>query len=401
MRCAVTLLATGALALLVAGCGQIRAGDEPEPTTNEWVRAPDAPLSSREGALGIWTGAEALIIGGSDARPCPPNADCVAPDEPPLRDGAALDPGTHEWRSIADAPHGFANADGLVLDGIAYVWASGYSGRPGSDFVFMAYDIAADRWRELPRPANRWASITATEDKLVAFATSDEGDAPPDFLFDPATEAWTTLPDDPLPPSFDRTMSWDGEQLVLFGKKDVFSPGSKEPAVALAAALDLESGEWRRFPDSASLDQFIADVRWFESDGLLINPAPGHSPSWGPRYGYGGVLDPVSGQWSELPEPPPGSAQSGGTFGAGMIGSDDEAHYFGIEGWILDVGSDRWIEIPQLDDAASIGSSTVTRAGWAMLVFGGAHFNSAGEGTLTNEAWTWSPGRLTDRAPDG
>jgi hypothetical protein len=388
---AVLVFAAGAFAIYHRANGSSSAASA---TASGWVRVQNVPLSPREDALGVWTGSETLVLGGSDSRPCPPTADCIPPESPPLRDGAAFDPSTRTWQAIADAPEGFANAEGVVINGMVYVWAAGDSGRPGESPAFLAYDIAGGQWQKLPRPPGHW-SLVAAGDKIVAFSTGDKAKSPePDLVFDPATQDWTTLPDDPLPPSFDRTMASDGNELVLFAKKLVFSPGAKEPSLALAAALDLDSGQWRRLPDSETLDQFVTDVRWFESDGLLINPAPGESDGggneWGRTYPYGGTLDPASGKWSELPEPPFGADLA--PYGAGIVDSD-QAHYFASSGWILDAEADRWIQIPQLDSIRSLGESTVTQAGQDMFVFGGARFNDSGMvGTLSNEAWTWSPG---------
>ena len=43
-------------------------------TAGSWRRAPEPPLTPREHAAAVWTGREALIIGGSDATPTPPGA---------------------------------------------------------------------------------------------------------------------------------------------------------------------------------------------------------------------------------------------------------------------------------------------------------------------------------------
>ena len=50
----------------------------------------------------------------------------------------------------------------------------------------------------------------------MAYAESEERDAVKDMAFDPATKEWSALPDDPLPPTYGRTMAWSGRELVLF-----------------------------------------------------------------------------------------------------------------------------------------------------------------------------------------
>ena len=121
-----------------------------------WQRAPAPPLQPRESAIGLWTGSEALIIGGSAAAPCPSNASCDAPDEPPLRDGAAFDPRTRTWRRLARAPVGFEFAQRAVVGRTAYLSVPGSPVRPRAPRAFLGYQFDRDRWRRMPEhPAAR------------------------------------------------------------------------------------------------------------------------------------------------------------------------------------------------------------------------------------------------------
>ena len=154
---------------------------------------------------------EAVFAGGSDADPCPANAGCVAPDAPPLRDGAAFDPGLRRWKPIADAPVGFSFAYPAVVGGAAYLLAPGEPRRPHAPAAFLRYRRAEDRWTRLALPPDaRRRALVATDEQVIAYAESDEGDRLPDVVFDPSSGDWSELPDDPLPPSFGRTMAWSG-----------------------------------------------------------------------------------------------------------------------------------------------------------------------------------------------
>jgi hypothetical protein len=385
------------VAAALAACGDASSGtSEPEHrASGSWERLPDPPLSAREAALGLSIGGEAVFVGGSDADPCPPSAGCIPPRDPPLRDGAAFDPRERTWRPIAPAPVGFSFAEGVVVGGAAYLLANGDVGRPDAPPAFLGYRIAEDDWEELPLPpGDRDRSIIATAQQVVAFTGSDEGGETPDVVFDPATSEWSELPDDPLPRSFDRTLAWSGRELVLFAHEIVPQPGAREPSLVIAAALDLDSGKWRRLPDSEILGQ---GARWFELDGRLILPALGSADggevgNWGRPYAYGGILDPQRGEWSDLPEPPAGiDLDSGDNFAAGIL-AGREADYFGHSGWILDATAQEWIEIPRLDEDALITGRSIASAGQEMLVFGGVHWDDQGRrGELLNEAWIWSP----------
>ena len=124
----------------------------------------------------------------------------------------------------------------------------------------------------------------------------------------------------------------------------------------------------------------------------LINPTlggadGGDSNNWGRSYPYGGILDPASGSWSALPNPPDGED----VFGSGVL-TGSLGHYFGYRGWILDATGDRWIQVPPLDDDDLVTERTVVPAGADLLVFGGARWKPEGlDATLLDDVWIWSP----------
>jgi hypothetical protein len=202
-----------------------------------WERLPAPPLEPRENATGIWTGTEALIVGGSAGPPCPPNAECVAPPKR-LRDGAAFDPATRSWRRIRRAPVAFDFAETAVVGGTAYLRVRART--------LLAY--RRDRWRRLPKLPFREAQLLAAGDRLVAYRGGSAG-AP--RVYDPQARSWSKLPPAPLR-SYGRALAWDGQSLVLI----VPAPGSRlaeRPPVARAAAYDFATGQWRRLPDAPDI----------------------------------------------------------------------------------------------------------------------------------------------------
>ncbi|MGH9039770.1 MAG: hypothetical protein ACRDZ3_06030, partial [Acidimicrobiia bacterium] len=208
-----------AFAALTAGCG---SADPAQPAAaqpdDRWERLPDPPLTPRNGAVGAWTGDEVIVVGG-DEWSCPPNASCAVPEFPPLADGAAYDPDSDTWRSIADAPVPFAWAETAVLGDTVYFWLPA-TGRVGTRPAFLGYSPATDTWAELAGPGvqatDSWYRLVAAGDRLVAWAGSDEQGERPDWSFDPAAATWAQLPDDPLSDAFDREMAWAGDRIVLF-----------------------------------------------------------------------------------------------------------------------------------------------------------------------------------------
>jgi hypothetical protein len=158
VQVALVALAMGGV-MAAAACG--RAGPPVTGTSTEtaasrsWREIPGSPLVPREAALGLWTGREVLLIGGSDASRCPPGADCAA-DSTPLADGAAVDPRAGSCRRLAYSPVPFSWGRGVVVGQTAYI-LPGTSGPADADEL-LAYQIDQDRWHR-PRCRLRAAAV--------------------------------------------------------------------------------------------------------------------------------------------------------------------------------------------------------------------------------------------------
>ena len=377
----------GALVVLVAsvlaagcaeGSGQSRDG------ASGWTQIPGSPLSPRFGALAFWVDDRILIMGGANDRPCPPNADCVP--STPLLDGASFDPGTGAWREIARPPLPLARASTAVLGDRVYLWIHGLDWTLDSPPAFIAYDARRDRWVDLPLPPGEETGFTlaAAGDHLIAYQGSQENGVSHDLAFDPEAETWTELPPDPLIPSFDRTIVWTGEELVLLGIEDVPQPGSAEPALYRAATLDLGTFRWHRLPDSEIVGY---EPAWFWSGERVVNPTLGTSDGgevdgWGRSYPHGGFLDPTRGTWSGLPDAP----QSSGYPGVSLAGGD---HVVSLMGAVLHVPSGTWFELQPLAGSAEEGEA-VTWAGDRLFVWGGVRWDGD-EPTVLSDGWFWRP----------
>jgi hypothetical protein len=378
------------LAVSLAACGSAeREAARAAHGGGAWERLPDPPLGPREGAVAVPVGGRTLIVGGSDADPCPPNASCVAPAEPPLRDGAIFDPRSGTWSRIADAPIGISFASPAVVGDDLHLLVPGEPGRPGSPAAFLRFRPAEDAWERLPLPpgAARRA-LVAAGDRVVAYAESDERRADPDLVFAPGSGTWSELPDDPLPRAFGRTMAWSGNELVVFAQELVPDPGGREPSVIIAAAYDAGAGTWRRLPDSEILG---GGARWFALDGRLILAAlgsadGGETNNWGRYHPDGGELEAGPGRWLGLPDPPAGADE----FSAGIV-AGGRADFWGQQGWVLDAVSGAWTQVPPLDAGDDhVTGRSVAAAGRDLLAFGGAHWPAGSmEGELLGAAWLW------------
>lgn len=381
-------------AVLSAGCGSTADPAEPAAAQpgDKWERLADPPLTPRNGAIGVWTGDAVILIGG-DEWSCPPNASCAVPEFPPLADGAAYDPESDTWRSIADAPVPFAWAETAVIGDTAYFWLPA-TGRVGTRPAFLSYTPATDTWAELAWPQAQsadsgWYRLVAAGDRLVAWAGSDEQGERPDWIFDPATTTWERLPDDPLSDAYDRELVWSGDRLVLFDHEHVPNPNSERPSPTRVATLDLASGSWEQLPEG----EILAAGPWFADGTRLINPTLGSADGgevngWGRAYPNGGVFDLATREWSGLPDPP---AEEYGV-AAGVVGHDG-ARFFGYRGHVLDASSGAWRSVPTLDELMAVDGRTVVTAGSDLVVFGGTDWTEGGSGELRNDAWIWKTGR--------
>lgn len=387
------VLAVLAVTMFVAGCGaatERRA--ESDGRAEAWERVPDGPLSPRSQAVVVWTGHEVLVVGGED-RPCPPNADCAVPDSPPLGDGAAYDPATGEWRRIANPPIPFSWAQTALVGDSVFFLVSGTSGRPEARAGFLAYTPTADSWRELPWPEASGSPdgsgyrLAAAGERLVLWSGTDERGERPDWIFDPTWSEWAVLPDDPMTPAFDRHMEWAGDRLALFDHELVPNPGSERPSPTRAAVLDVGSGRWDRLPDS----EMLSSAPWLLDGGRLVNPTlggadGGETNNWGRRYPHGGTLEVTERRWSALPDGPAGDAFTAGVVGRGA------ARFDGYRGWVLDLSSGRWREVPHLDEAQNVTGRASAAAGRDLFVYGGVDWAPPGQGRPLGDAWLWRTG---------
>ena len=181
-----------------------------------------------------------------------------------------------------------------------------------------------------------------------------------------------------------RSFAWTGRELVQIACASA-SPVDG-PCLLRAAAYDFGTGAWRRLPDAAIQYSGV----WAAAGGVIVNPTLGTSDGgetngWGRAYPNGGILDPAAGTWSPLPDPPSASHWEA----AGVLWADGAA-YFADAGFVLDVPSGTWLEVPRR--GAEVSGETVVSAGRDLFVFGGARFTPAHPGgRLLRTARRWSP----------
>ena len=388
-------LGAGLIVLMLAGCetpptdrGPVPApgseGGSPIVVAGElpagtWTRLPDSPLSPREAPATARVASDegdlAVFVGGYIGPPCPPNADCVIPEDTTASDGAAYHLDRATWRAIADAPRPVAaGASTAVSDNTVYVL---------TDQHVLAWDSTQDTWTELARPTKpQWAALVADthggHPRLVLAAGSDENAVQPDRVYDPVDGAWSQLPANPLRPSFDRVIVATPAGLVLTAKPIGADGGPEDPALVHAALLPPGASSWQPIPSS---DDQLGGWSWTWTGRRLVDPTPGGADggqvnNYGRTIPYGGALDPVTGGWQPLIDAP---QEFTGGWPVDALGG----RYSAVQGWIYDDGDSgqgsSWTRLARPDGApASPG-----RAVWVedvLIVTGGADWGTGHAG---------------------
>ncbi|HEY0774675.1 MAG TPA: hypothetical protein VGD51_11375 [Nocardioidaceae bacterium] len=375
--------------LLTAACGQISdvgtappepgvenpaaAATAPEVGHGAWTRLPESPLSPREGTATAYVGGEVVFVGGYVGQPCPPNADCARPGDAVARDGAAYDLVAGTWRRIADAPRPVPGmAPTAVVGEHLYVLA---------DETLLVWDSVVDSWDEVPPPgAVRWSGLVADGTRLVMASSSDENGVLPDRVLDTDTGEWSSLPEDPLGPSFDRMVTPTPEGLVLTAKPIQPDGSPADPALVHAALLPAEGRAWRTLPASDQLGGW----RWSWTGRRLVDPTlggadGGETNGFGRVIPYGGRLDPATGAWSPLPDAP---TEGTGGWPVEAPGGPLVA----AEGWLYDDADGAWTRLPRPEDSPATPGSAVW-AGDVLVVHGGADWDLPAEAE-------WTPGNV-------
>lgn len=356
-----------AVLLLVSACASdmvtpIRPGDR-FGQVGRWSSLPDAPLQPRHAAMGAWLAGRSIVLGGWAGKPCPANADCVTSGLP-LRDGAAFDPATGTWHRLPDAPVPLLGTV-VVLGSTLYVLTSDLRLRDAPR-TFLSYDADDRLWRRLPLPDAEWVGLVATDREVLAISSSDENRPVRDYAYDPGRRRWRALPDDPLGPSYDRRALWLGDRLLLGAKELVPNPGSERPSLVRLAELDVGRGTW-----SAPSDTEILGSKAVWASGRVVwtstdSADGGEVDNWGRSYPDGGILDPATGRWSTLPEPPSARGHPGLSTTV-----DGQAT---VGGHLLDPVTRTYTELPAPPGDPRTAETVVVGDG-TLLAWGGYHEN--------------------------
>jgi hypothetical protein len=196
-----------ALVLVAAGLVAVRVGDDSPDVVAGGGEAhaelvPPAPIDAVTGMSAAVIDDRVLIWGGRIEPAAEDRASTVGGDW--SAEGAVYDLADGRWTEMAPSPLSARTQAGtVVLDGEMYVIGGlipmSDDGLPRDG---AAYDPATDRWRtiaDLPEGVCVSQLIGVAAEQIIAVGRCQEGgEALPAASYDPATDAWTALPPAPL-----------------------------------------------------------------------------------------------------------------------------------------------------------------------------------------------------------
>lgn len=134
-----------------------------DPSSSEWTKLAPAPLTARSGHVGVWTGSQTFVWGGSDEA------------GKLLTDGALYDPATDSWSFVPNSPDGSGRggAKALWIDGhVVIAGGSTESGYYNSDVLTL--NLATLEWEAIELSGVVLSIAAHNESAVVALGGPDQ-----------------------------------------------------------------------------------------------------------------------------------------------------------------------------------------------------------------------------------
>jgi hypothetical protein len=315
------------------------------------------PLSPRGDHFVGWTGSEFLVYGGF-----PGDGDGTDG----LTDGAVFNPATNQWRLMAAAPDGVGSS-GAVWTGEEMVVVSGAE--------TFAYDPELDRWRTVAGPApivgGRWDAVFDGTG-VVAWLNS----LPRTLArLDMEGGEWQELS---APPG--RTDPWARTLRVIEGSVyAVTLDGDRCFGVSMHKLAD--SG-WVEVPMPSLATETFAQCN-LPQDSAVVD---GRLLFWEARDHPAAVLDPATGEWTDIEGPPVGGCEGGSS----SVVAGDRVYVDSCGGFgVFDADTDSWSRVV-LPGRLGFGFDAVW-TGEEILMWGNPCCYAGGSLLRSVDAWRWTP----------
>ena len=318
----------------------------------QWLGIAPDPRGIAQYPSVVWTGSEALVVGGLDG------------DRQPVAGVAAYSPASDTWRTLADPPHpllvdplvAWTGTEMLVIGGTQ---ANGdQSISPG-----LAYDPATDTWRtnqgglSFVTDKSPWV-WTGTE--LLVWPTGTGGMA---TAYDPTTDTWRHLASAPIAPREHAASVWSGSEWIIWGGLTT-EPYLKADA-ADGAAYNPVTDTWRAIGKSP-LSARRAPGVWTGTEMIVAAGAVGGDVTGNNAMALsdGAAYDPATDTWRTITSGPahPGFVP---------VWTGTQMVMFAKGGAVIyDVATDTWMDgcCGGSDPNASAGDSPVWTGSNGLLI---------------------------------
>lgn len=346
-------LTVSAGTLVIAGpgsCCSMLPGPELaayDATSRSWALLPPYPGGCGAGAA-VWTGRELVAAGGRTSPTCDD------PGSVATSDAFALDPVAGSWRPLAPAPLAVGDLDG-VWTGREAIFVGGPVGGEGppAATVLLRYVPDDDTWetgQAPPGPPRSGASVVWAGDRLIVWGGFvDAPDAATGLLsmrdgfsYDPVADEWSPIPPAPIPGAGGAVAAWTGNELLVFGGSGTEGAGSQVVDRTSGAAYDPDRAEWRTLaaapPDLGSaIDEYGWDaVGAWTGEELVVLVGRASIEASDDQELVGAAYDPAGDAWRVLP------VDSGMTTAAAAVWTGQSVAVVGG----YRVGEDRYEGIP-------------------------------------------------------
>ena len=276
---AAVLVVLGIVGALLIGTREDDGGQQVDtvvaPVTGSWNAVPDHPFPDPAIVTDVvpaWTGSEVLLVGALSATGVPD--DVQGKGMAPLGTIPAFNPAAGSWRTIAAPPIELPGSDLEVAWTGSELLVMGpppLASGPETAARGAAYDPATDTWRTIaPAPPGRGVGGTGAwaANRMLLWTLGVGVTA-----YDPAADAWTVLSTEPIgtagSPMFNSgagSAVWTGTELVV---ADGGSSG--------IAAFEPTSATWRLLPDRPAGSYGVQPLVW---TGRVIGSGDRRGPAW-------------------------------------------------------------------------------------------------------------------------
>ena len=261
-----------------------------------WKPLSASALTGRSDAVSVWTGSAMIVFGGADGTE-------------KKADGAIYTLATDSWKKIAAPPNTFSKGrtrSTAVWTGSAMIVWGGVTGDNFYSADGAAYDPVTDTWKTIatsplsPRASTRsvWASTTH---QMIVWGGDSGAPSAEGAAYDPTTDTWTSLPVAPIAARTMHSMVWTGDAdhgVLVWGGGGGSIDGFKD-----GARYDVSTKAWTKLPDPPAGIDARYDFGWaFDGAQLLFFGGYGGTDSTTLAKSTGARVTP-SGVWTALKVP--------------------------------------------------------------------------------------------------